>query len=304
MSLRQSSVGLGRALPRAKAVLAAPSSINLRKTQNEKDIINDVNDGELHRKTIKIHPNAITYNKSTDGAAAKNPLKCKLGFWPIQILFNALPLLLRFKFIILVGIMMLSHEPGPDLLNLFLESFVIEALALSAIDIPVTVNNVTYYLKFIPLLSSVDSPARALMQNRLKFNGCYGCSFCYARGIYAHNAIRYPSEVMDSPLRSSESHEEDVQVSLKCKFLLKSHGVKGTSAKSFLPYFDMVWSFCFDYLHTVLFGPVESLVTIDSNFPRSVIRKLDERLLAIQPSHEVFKLPQKLSDKSVWKGSD
>ena len=107
--------------------------------------------------------------------------------------------------------MMLSHEPGPDLLNLFLESFVIEALALSAIDIPATVNNVTYYLKFIPLLSSVDSPARALMQNRLKFNGCYGCSFCYARGIYTHNAIRYPSEVRDSSLSSNESHEEDVK---------------------------------------------------------------------------------------------
>ena len=73
--------------------------------------------------------------------------------------------------------MLLSHEPAPALLNLFLESSVLEALALSVIDIPVKVDNITYYLKFTFLHSTVDSPTRVLMQNKLKFNGRYGCSF-------------------------------------------------------------------------------------------------------------------------------
>ena len=73
---------------------------------------------------------------------------------------------------------------------------------------------------------------------------------------------------------------------------------------SFLPPFDMDWSFCFDYLQPFLLGSVENFVTVDSNFSRSVIRKLDERLLVIQSSHGIFKLPQKLSNKSIWKGSD
>ncbi|CAG5072750.1 Protein of unknown function, partial [Cotesia congregata] len=38
----------------------------------------------------------------------------------------------------------------------------------------------------------VDSVARPILQNRLQFNGFYGCSWCYHHGIYDSRSMRYP----------------------------------------------------------------------------------------------------------------
>ena len=277
--------------------------IKSRNTQKAPHKICDVDDSEIYRNIVKKHPNAIIYTVATDGATAKNPLKCKTGFWPLQLMFNELPLSIRFKFITLVGVMILRKEPSPELLNLFLQSFVDQALSLSKEDILVLVDGETHTLRFIPSFFSVDSPARALIQNRIKHSGFYSCSFCYIKGFYAEGAVRFPCEVKLSELRSAESNYQDLENRSRSTSLELSRGVKGPSAFMNLLYFDIVLSFCFDYLHTVLLGPVADMISPDYHFSNSVIKKIDDRLMEIKPSHEVYTPPQKLSERSAWKGT-
>lgn len=232
----------------------------------------------------------------------KNPLKCKTKFWPIQLLFNELPISMRFKFVLLNAAMVVQQEPSSKLLNLFLKSFIDQALELSEIDIPVIYDGKTYRLKFILLFCALDSVARALVQCRIQFNGYFGCSFCYIHGFYACGAVRYPFEEKISEFRSSESHKCDLKTVLESSCLIRSRGVKGESVLCSLADFDMIWGFCFDYLHTALLGPVKD-ITRSSFFSKEVIKKLDGRLTTVRPSHEVYKLPEKLSNRSVWKGT-
>ena len=70
-----------------------------------------------------------------------------------------------------------------------------------------------------------------------------------------------------------------------------------------LLYFDIVWSFCFDYLLTLLLGPVADMISPDYHFSYSVIKKINDRLMEIKPGHEVYTPPQKLSERSAWKGT-
>ncbi|XP_043474030.1 uncharacterized protein LOC122506101 [Leptopilina heterotoma] len=236
--------------------------------------ISDVDDIILYREFVKKHPNAITFTFSTDGAAAKNPLKCKTKFWPIQLLFNELPISMRFKFVLLNAAMVVQQEPSSKLLNLFLKSFIDQALELSESDIPVIHDGKTYRLKFILLFCALDSVARALVQCRIQYNGYFGCSFCYIHGFYACGAVRYPFEEKISELRSSESHKCDLKTVSESSCLIRSRGVKGESVLCSLTDFDMIWGFCFDYLHTALLGPVED-ITRSSFFSKEIIKKLD-----------------------------
>ena len=115
--------------------------------------------------------------------------------------------------------------------------------------------------------------------------------------------MRYPCTDLHSWLRTNESHKNDVQEILMTNSLLRSNGVKGPSALTTLDNFNIVWSFCFDYLHTVLLGVMEDITAKFFHFSREAIQKIDDRLMVVQPSHDVYRLPEKFKDKSIWKAS-
>lgn len=89
---------------------AIVETVNSRKYDDVNGVISDVQDGLLHRGIVQKYPNAVTYNFGTDGAAAKNPLKSKEAFWPIPIRINGLPISIRYDFIVLAGVMTVTHE--------------------------------------------------------------------------------------------------------------------------------------------------------------------------------------------------
>lgn len=248
------------------------NKIKTRNVDNVGDSISDVDDSILYRAIVKKHPNAITYSFSTDGATAKNPLKCKTRFWPIHLLFNELPNPMRLKFVLLNSVMVLQKEPSFKLLNLFLKSFLDQALELGKMEIPVVLGGKTYMLSFILLFCSVDSVARPLIQCRIQFNGYFGCSYCYIQGLYACGAVRYPFEEVCSELRSPESYKVDLSSASESNSLICSRGVKEKCALCSLSYFDMIWGFCFDYLHTALLGAVED-ISYSSKFTKDIIKK-------------------------------
>lgn len=71
-----------------------------------------------------------------------------------------------------------------------------------------------------------DSVARSLLQFRLKFNGYFGCSYCYQKGIFI-NTMRYPFEGESLKIRTHESHVRDIREFEMSNSLFRSRGVKG-----------------------------------------------------------------------------
>lgn len=151
----------------------------------------------------KKHPNLnfITLNFNTDGVPLCN--SAKKSFWPLQIIINELPPKLRFKHPILTGLSINKKEPTPEFMNSYMQLFVKQMELLSNNGIEITdENGKPMNFKVFPLCSCVHSVARPILQNRLQYNAYCGCSWCYAKGVYDCNAIRYPVKKKDAMLRT------------------------------------------------------------------------------------------------------
>ena len=189
------------------------------------------------------------------------------SFWPALVQTNEILMPLRFKYIMLAGVMMTDKEPKSDLLNSILSKFmklvgvhIAEGIELKAGDI-----RITFTIKL--LFAVVDTVARPILKCRVQYNGFYGCSWCYQKGFYS-NCVRYPFDP-DFVLRTHELHLQDVhnvqlrdQNLRKIRYIRQSfvNGVKGHSCLFNLnQVFDMVWSFPLEYLHCIPIGVLEQL---------------------------------------------
>lgn len=291
---------------------------NITQSNNTLSDICDVYDSELYKK-LKVHdPNILTLNFNTDGAPIFK--SSKRSFWPQQLYINELPLELRFKHIILGGIFLTDKEPKSDLMNLYNS-----ALCDQIIDLTNNGVNIRKYsthekvnLKFTLFCCCLDTPARATCQNRMKFNGYWGCSWCYEPGLYVGNAVHYPIVEVEAPLRTHEEHLVNVsevkkmyESSTREKYIPTIKGVKGSM--SFIekfPLFDSIWGFTNDYMHSCLLGVIRQiLVLLDTpekkyRLNKSDWDKVNKRLTAIKPPHEVYRLPRSTADLCKWKASE
>lgn len=277
---------------------------NLRSRNNDEKI-EDVYDSQCYRTVQKKLPGCLTYNISTDGAPMF--VATKRAMWALQLHLNELSPRLRFKNIILAGLFITSKEPNPYFMNLYLKTFVKQAKDLMEQGVTFTVHSTKQKmnLKLSCLLAPVDSVARPVMQNRLQFNGYFGCSWCYHPGEWIDNAMRYPLTTKDSP-RTHLKYLEDVAAVMKTGKII--NGVKGPCAFMELDHFDCVWSFPVDYMHTVLLGIARGLWTIwttpgKNGYLNAAQRlQIEQRLLQIKRPHEIHRFPRSLKEK--WKASE
>ncbi|XP_036151203.1 uncharacterized protein LOC118648847 [Monomorium pharaonis] len=273
-------------------------------------IMRDVNDSKLYNKINNRNTCYLTYNISTDGAPLTN--SGKRGFYPLSVQPNFVSPISRFKQILLCGILTCTKEPTSDIAQLFFSTFIDEAKLLYENGIEVTnLKNESIIVKFCPLAYCVDSVCRPILQNRMQFNGYYGCSWCYHPGCYVKevSGIRYPLRDIDPELRSHESHLKDIKtVTLSNK--RQERGVKGNTALIQIPCIDIVWSFSFDYLHTILFG-IEQQLYNKWTCPKSQsmfklrnadVKAIEKRLLSITPTQDIHRLPR--SRKEKLKGAE
>lgn len=108
------------------------------------------------------------------------------SFWPLSVILNDLPPEIRFKHILFVGIMMVTNEPQPPLMSLFIDKFKEEATFLHTTGLTLELSkNYKTTLTFSPLCVIADSAAKPILQNRLKYNGYSSCSYCYQLGFQA-----------------------------------------------------------------------------------------------------------------------
>ena len=125
----------------------------------------------------------LTYIFNTDGAPLTESKN--FSFYPILAILNELPPSLRFRYPILIGLWIGDREPNPALMNLYLKLFVDQArsLAENGIGSKHKIGCSNHFL-IKPLVCSVVSVARPIVQNRISYSGFQGCSWCDIHGYY------------------------------------------------------------------------------------------------------------------------
>lgn len=91
------------------------------------------------------------------------------------------------------------------------------------------------------LMASVDTPARAMVQHFVQFNGTYGCSWCETSGARVKkgkgNVQTYPNEPQPSKKRTYKRVKRHAAYAIETE---SPHiGVKGWSP--FYNIYDLMW---------------------------------------------------------------
>ncbi|OXU20694.1 hypothetical protein TSAR_002640 [Trichomalopsis sarcophagae] len=238
----------------------------------------DVNDSELYKNINSKEERFVTYNYSTDGA----PLTKggKRAFWPLQILLNCLPPILRFRYILLAGVLVCKREPNSDIASLYFSKFLdlVHSLYKKGTTVLDSHNKIVN-IKFCPLSCPVDTVCRPILQNRLQFNGFFGCSWCYIVGIYF-------------------------------KIVSDHRGVREDISLTKIPCIDMAWSFNFEHMHAILSGIDTQLFkkwTSDNKckYKLKPAQKeiIEKRLKSIRPTQNFHRLPEAIKNRQSWKSS-
>lgn len=237
----------------------------IKETCISKDnVINDITDSELYKKHVYTS-NTISFNFSLDGAQQWKSAKKSL--WPMQIHLNCFSGETRFNNTIIVGLYQAEKEPTPKFMNLFLSVLKkqCDVLIQEGIQLTDYWTKQIFTLKLVPFCACVDRVAMPLLQNRIQFNGYFGCSCCYHHGFYYKNAMKFPIEKDDPELRTHERHINHVSEVLSSGRPTE-FGVKGYSILLDFPNFDIVWNLPPDYMHQTLLGVSKQLTRFERNF--------------------------------------
>ncbi|XP_036141154.1 uncharacterized protein LOC118647030 isoform X2 [Monomorium pharaonis] len=271
--------------------------------------LNDISDSVLYKSLSSKYSGGsdylLTYNFNTDGMPIFN--SSKKSSWPLLLILNEMPPSLRFKHVLLCALWIGDKEPTPTMMNMFLKQFVEQAMQLFEKGITIQNKQSLITFKLLPMCCVVDSVARPIVQNRLQYNGYYGCSWCYARGKYLHGTVRYLFNE-SSNLRTHETHMIDVREATEFNKCVR--GVKGNAILLQLPQFNAVWGFSYEFMHGTLLGVYkqigDSFTCKDSPIYLTAIQRkeVNTRLTNITPIKKIQRLPRPLTDRCKWKASE
>nr|XP_054769803.1 uncharacterized protein LOC129277674 [Lytechinus pictus] len=275
------------------------------------DNIEDIYDGEFYRNMMKdgeplSDNNNFSYTFNSDGFPCFKSSKYSL--WPIYIMINELPPRLRTKNLILAGVWFSKCEPK---MEIFLEKFTQEANKLSEEGVFWKEGNVLRHSRLFGICCCADAPARSSMQNRMRFNGYYGCGLCYHPGKAIDRVVKYPIDVCDYNNRSDEEMLQDMTQALEDGRTVR--GIKGPSPLINLSYFPICWGFPIDYMHCLLLGVVKQLSELWFASPaasdfyigsKKMIKTIDQRLKPIKPPSFVARATRPISERKFWKASE
>ncbi|XP_064462352.1 uncharacterized protein LOC135372820 [Ornithodoros turicata] len=238
---------------------------NIVSSQNvvsQPEIVRDITDGTLHKKLrddgeLSAMDLTITFNTDRSPVWSSS----KISVWPIQYIINELPPQVRFKNCMLAGLWFWRKHPN---MTMFMEEFVKEVNEAKAIKWKHDAELVTS--KVLPLCCCVDTPARAMVQNHISFNGYFPCTWCFTPGTYIDGTMRFlATEPEGERTQEMVLRDMEMAVELQCPI----NGVKGPSPLINFRSFNLVWGQTVDYIHCVLLGVIkqvtEQILTILSS---------------------------------------
>jgi len=270
----------------------------------------DIADGTEYKKLNINFPHSLSLTCNTDGIPVFSSSNTTL--WPVYFIINELPLRLRHIHMMLNALWIGKCKPRMD--TLFTP--IIAALEnLYNVGFNWSKNAVVFNTKVYMCLLSVDSVARAPLQNIKQFNGEYGCGWCLNPGYMVNKGL---GQVRVYLQNSGENHRERSHASTavhaehsleegRCIF-----GVKGPSLFFLVPSFDIVRGFVPDYMHSVLLGVVRQFMFLwfDSTshskpyYLGQHLSQIDAMLVGIKPPSEVKRLPRSIGLRKYWKAAE
>lgn len=279
----------------------------------DRDFLSDIMDGTHYKKfgNGKLASKyALSLIMNTDGAPVFK--SSKTSMWPVQLFINELPACMRKKFMVLSSLWVGKVKPS---LKTLLRSTVDELTALSNTGFQWTLERTRIITSTVDLIGcSVDSIARAPLQNFEQFNGLFGCSWCEHPGSQlsreegGHHVYEYRSNV------KRRNHQRVLKHARMAESESYSvYGVKGRSVLSEIPFFDIVDCILFDSMHCVDLGVTRQLCSLwfDSSnhecqwyMGPELKHRLDIRLSAIRPPSNLTRPPRSTGERSFWKSSE
>ncbi|XP_063970048.1 uncharacterized protein LOC135157631 [Lytechinus pictus] len=272
--------------------------------------IEDIYDGSFYKemsaegKPLNNNHN-LSYIINSDGLPVFKSSKYSL--WPIYLMINELPPKMRMQNLILAGVWFGKTEPK---MEMFLNKFVDEAKLLSTEGVLWSQEDRLVQTKLFALCCCVDAPARASMQNTVRFNGYFGCGLCFHPGKLVDRTVKYPIDVCDyEDRKDSDMLEDMIQARQEGRNV---RGVKGPSAFINLEYFPISWGFPADFMHCLLLGVVRQIAELwfsSAGLPYyigspRILSVLNDRVKSIKPPSFVARAPRIISDRKFWKATE
>ncbi|XP_071478459.1 uncharacterized protein [Diadema antillarum] len=273
------------------------------------DDITDITDGrmykELKRAGILSERENFSLLWNTDGVPVFKSSQCSI--WPVLTMINELPYDMRRRNILLTALWFGSSKPD---MSVFLKPFIDECQTLSTTGLQWMYKRTQVTSKAFCLVCSVDSVARPMIQSMVQFNGFSGCGFCKHKGEYAERAMRYPYHDPPPVKRTDEEFKRTGILAQESGRVIE--GVKGVSIVSLLLYFNIIWGFIPDYMHSVCLGTVRRFMNMwvdPANRSQEWYigrwkEEINKRLKNLQVTREISRLPRSLKDIKFWKANE
>ncbi|XP_043206989.1 uncharacterized protein LOC122373208 [Amphibalanus amphitrite] len=278
-------------------------------TSSREGIIRDICDGvrnkALRAKTGTSHMISLLF--STDGSPVfKSNGK---SIWPITAFVNEIAPKMRYRLPILAGIWCgIGHVP----MTMFFRAFVTEMDQLGKLGVRWMHDGRQIVSKVFAVCACPDTLGRSALQNHIRFNGFYGCSWCLHPGKFLQNQVRYVTQDVQSPFRTDREIRRDAKAALESGNAVR--GVKGPSCLYNLPAFDLVSGYVPDYMHCVCLGVVKMMTELwfsTKNHAEAYyigqkknVLAINARLLGIRPPKVVTRLPRVITTRKDWKASE
>lgn len=187
----------------------------------------------------------------------------RVELWPVFLAINELTPTLRFSRanLLLIG---LWQGKGKPPFQTFFEyiSNEINLLTRHGLEIEIEEETVTVYLTV--LCTTLDLPAKAGVLNMTLCNGSQACISCEETGVVVSQGRGH---CRSYPYRSPEtrfpnrSNENVLQLMNTASDRNRQKGFKGLSGLAFLEEFDLVNGSVPDYMHCVLLGIVNTIMS-------------------------------------------
>ena len=173
-------------------------------------------------------------------------------------------------------------------------------------------NGILEVTKVFAVCACPDTLARSALQNHIRFNGFYGCSWCLHPSKFVQNQVRYIIMSEPNPLRSDQAIRENAITALQTGSAV--NGVRGPSSLFNLPGFNQALGYVPDYMHCVCLGVAKMMADLwfstrshaESYYigQRTSIMAINAHLLKIRPPRAITRLPHPITARKEWKASE
>ena len=281
----------------------------VKERKHEQGIFEDIYDGLEYRNLVNSLPvedrhQYVTATLNTDGAQpfASN----ESAAWPIYIQINELPLQKRLKSIITCGIYFGDSHPPSEFFKIFLKMF----SNILKKGIKCTVKGTQRLIKVFIVCSVVDTPARPLWNCTINFHGYYSCDWCYIKGDWSDNCVRFPIQ--------NNMKLRDIRSTLE--LMLKAHNKNSKSLNQetsifgmkkipplviYAKKFNIIKGIVPDYLHLFLLGIAkQNFKYIISSMTKQQRESFDDYLMKIKPPSRIGITPRPKTKRGKYKGKE